>query len=108
MIEKDLKELAISAKLHQYQGHIVLAICDEELLGKTLNNNGVPFRISKFFYGGPVMDEDSLVKLILQVGNINVLGKRSVLLLRSLGLVKGDEISIIDGIEHVQIYKIVQ
>ena len=33
MIEKDLKELAISAKLHQYQGHIVLAICDEELWG---------------------------------------------------------------------------
>lgn len=96
----------IRVKLHLYQGQMILAVCDEDLIGKTLDNNGIPFRISESFYGGPLMGPDELIGLYKQVSNINVIGKNAVSLLVSRGLVNVDEIIMIDGIEHVQVFRV--
>jgi len=96
----------IRAKLHAYRGSMVLALCDSELVGMTLDNNGVPFRITESFYGGPIMDRDDLVRLIYQVGNINVVGARSMDLLNDLGLIIEGGTMLIGGIPHAQIYRV--
>ena len=64
---------------------VLITLCDESLLGKTLSTGLV---ISPVFYGGVVVEDVSLVlKAISKSSMVNAMGKESVDLLLSKGLI---------------------
>ena len=90
---------------HSRTGEVVVAVCDEELIGKTLTlQGGISVNVSKVFYGGVLIEVEELEKYIKQGTIINLLGHKSVEMVVKMGLAKQDAIIKIDGIPHLQIY----
>jgi hypothetical protein len=99
-------EPTIRSKIHVYGGRMILAICDSELLGKTLDNDGIPFVISESFYGGPLIGKEECLRLLSEVGNVNLVGFRSVQIAIEGGFAKEESVRTIAGIPHIQIYSV--
>lgn len=56
----------------------VLAACDEELLGKTLENDKAFIVVKEDFYRGELVDSKALLAKLKKAENINVIGKECV------------------------------
>ncbi len=94
------------AKIHEIQNHTLLAICDDELLGKKIETEKIEFNVSERFYGGDEINEEELVNLFENSNSINVIGNKSVEILQKKGLINESSIINISNIKHVQIYKV--
>jgi len=93
----------IIAKKHDYNGKIVLAMCDANLLGKKIEEKELSVEVNKRFYGGEIITKEGLRKILSDCYIINLVGNESLELCKELGLVDGKHILKIKGISHAQI-----
>jgi uncharacterized protein len=85
---------------------VVVAICDEKLLGKRIKFRDFKVDVSKDFYGERLIDGDVAVKA-MKLANIgNLFGKDIVKLARENGFIDSKNVILIDGIPHAQFVKI--
>ena len=56
----------------------IVAVCDEEILGKTLEGGKVPFKVSEGFYKGTLGDVDEAIAAMKQATICNLIGKKIV------------------------------
>ncbi|RLE61021.1 MAG: DUF424 domain-containing protein [Thermoprotei archaeon] len=92
-------------KVHRYGGETIVAICDEELLGKELVHGELKIRIEEDFFGGELVEIERIADYIRNASMVNVFGNKSV---NELGKIypKLIEAAIeIGGVLHVQIFK---
>lgn len=85
---------------------IVLAICDVELLGKTLNEGKIVFEVSEEFYKGTKTTVEEAINLIRQSTIVNMIGKRIVKKAIEKGLIHPEAVLNISGVPHAQIVKV--
>lgn len=87
---------------------IVVAICDEELLGKEIDfkKQKVKVRISEKFYGGKKVNERVALKLMQKATVGNLMGKRIVELAYKNGIVVKENVLMIEDIPHAQFVKL--
>jgi len=84
---------------------VLLAICDEELLGKTLREGKIVFKISEDFYKGKKISVDQAVSMIENSTIINLIGNECVKKAIENGYVHPEAVLKIEGISHAQIMK---
>lgn len=84
----------------------VLAICDVELLGKTLNEGKIVFEVSEEFYKGTKTTVEEAINLIGQSTIVNMIGKRIVKKAIENGLIHPEAVLNISGVPHAQIVKV--
>ncbi len=84
----------------------VLAVCDEEHLGKTFEDGKIFFKASKSFYKGEIVSVEELEKLLEEFDNINLFGKNCVKIALEKNLASEKNVLRIKGIPHLQIFKI--
>ncbi|MEM5777122.1 MAG: DUF424 family protein [Candidatus Aenigmatarchaeota archaeon] len=89
-------------KMYRVKDEIVVAICDEDLLEKTLDFDEVKFYISKKFYGGEVIDEEKAIKLLENSTIGNLVGEKIVSLALKKKYIVKENIILISGIPHAQ------
>ncbi len=90
---------------HSKTGEVVVAVCDEELLGKSLRVvEGFAVEVSKSFYGGVLVEEKDLQNYLKQGTIINLLGEFIVDYALNHGMIVEKAVMRIDGVPHVQIY----
>lgn len=92
-------------KLKKEGNNVLLAICDEELLGKTLREGKVVFKISEDFYKGKKISVDQAVSMIENSTIINLIGNECVKKAIENGFVHPEAVLKIEGISHAQIMK---
>ncbi len=85
-------------------GEKIVTICDEDLIGKRLNFNGIEIYVNPKFYSGKKMKEEEIKSVIKDSTVINVLGKKSVSFCLKNGYAKEEDLIYIDGVPHVQIF----
>jgi len=85
--------------------HTVLAICDCDLLGKTLKEGKIVFRIKSEFYKGKKTTVEEAVDLIANSTIVNLVGKTCIEKAISEGYIHPEAIIKIEGIPHAQIMK---
>lgn len=85
---------------------MVLAICDAELLGKTLNEGKIVFEVREEFYKGIKTTVEEAIYLISQSTIVNMIGKRIVKKAMEKGLVHPEAVLNISGVPHAQIVKV--
>lgn len=85
------------AKVHDEK---ILAVCDKELLGKVLDNDGVPFSISNYFYGGEPVDSAKLEQLLQRYSSVNAIGAKTIKNLKDKGILDHSKIINIQGVPH--------
>ena len=86
--------------------NVILAICDCEILGKTLREGKIVFHVKEEFYkGGKVTVEDAM-GMIENSTIINMVGKNCVEKAIKKGYVHPEAVLNIEGIPHAQIIKL--
>ncbi|MBI5391865.1 DUF424 family protein [Candidatus Woesearchaeota archaeon] len=74
-------------KSHQQGTQVLLAVCDEDLLGKTFTNkNGLKLVVSPHFYKGERLTPEQATEKLKIAQNANLAGEESVSLALSLHL----------------------
>ena len=86
--------------------YVLLALCDEELLGETLKEGKLVFKVREEFYKGPKMPVDDAVELVKESSVVNMIGANIVKKAIEQGLVHPEAVLNICGVPHAQIVKI--
>ena len=95
----------VYAKLSKCGEHVLLATCDEELLGQVLKDGKIIFKIREEFYKGPKLPIDDAIKLMEESTVVNMVGQNIVKKAIDHGLVHPEAVLKICGIPHAQIVK---
>lgn len=90
------------SKIFRIKDHIVVAICDKELLGKQVMFTELKIKISKHFYGGEIIDEKKAIHLMEKCTIGNLIGKRIIELAIEKKFIAKENIMLIGGIPHAQ------
>jgi hypothetical protein len=98
--------LEVFLNLKKIGQNVMLAVCDCELLGKTLKEGKIVFRIKNEFYNGRKATVEEAVDLIGNSTIVNLVGKCCVEKAIAEGYVRPEAVIEIEGIPHAQIIKI--
>jgi len=86
--------------------NVLLAICDCEVLGKTLREGKIVFHIKDEFYNGGKVSLDQAVSMIENATIVNMVGKKCVEKAIEKGYVHPEAVLNIEGVPHAQIVKL--
>ncbi len=86
--------------------NILLAICDCNLLGRTLQEGKIVFHIKDEFYNGGKVSIEEAVNMIENSTIVNLVGKNCIEKAISKGYVHPEAVLQIGGVLHAQIVKL--
>ncbi len=89
---------------------IMLAMCDEELMGRVLREGKVEIDLEKYgaFYKGDLMSEEEASDFVTEkVYSANVVGDRCVSIFVKKGLVRPEEVKTVQGVRFIHLFKVV-
>jgi len=90
-------------KVHQtHEGKKVVAVCDQELIGKRLKEKNIRLDLSSEFYNGEEKSEDEILKLFDEAYIVNLVGEKAVKLGKKAGIVLEENIIHIQKTPHTQ------
>jgi len=93
-------------KLKKVNRNVLLAICDCEVLGKTLREGKIVFQVKDEFYNGGRVSLEEAIGMIENSTIVNMVGKKCVKKAIEQGYVHPDAVLNIEGIPHAQIVKL--
>ena len=85
---------------------MVVAVCDEEILGKTLEGGRVPFKVSEGFYRGTLGEVDEAIAAMKQATICNLVGKAIVEAAIDCNMVHERAVIYFGDVPHAQIVKL--
>ena len=85
---------------------VLLAICDSEVLGKTLREGKIVFQVKEEFYNGGRVTIEEAVDMIANSNIVNMVGKNCVEEAIAKGYVHPAAVLNIEGVPHAQIVKL--
>ena len=94
-----------SVRFYHSQNDTVLAVCDEELLGRMLREGKARLVVSDF-YDGDRVDEEALPSILAKATNINLVGDRCIGIAMDNGFVNAAGVIRIEGVPHAMVFYI--
>jgi uncharacterized protein len=88
---------------HEGNRKLILALCDDSLLGKTFRSGSKVLDLASDFYDGEPVTETELTLLLKKAHVVNAAGKESTSFLVSKQALKDKDIMHIDGIPCAQV-----
>ena len=98
--------MEVYAKLSKCGEHLLLAACDEELLGQILRDGKIVFKVGEEFYKGPKIPVEEAIELVEESTVVNMVGPNIVKRAIEKGLVHPAAVLEICGVPHAQIVKL--
>ena len=92
----------IYIKIHKGVGTFITAVCDSDLIGKKFKKGKLVLNVSERFYKGKLVKEDKVKEYLESAVSLNIVGKKSIEITLSLGLISKENILIIRGVPHAQ------
>jgi len=80
-------------------------VCDSELIGRTLVEGKLKMHISKEFFGGDLVEEEEVVKIIKGSAMLSLAGVRTVGVALAHKLGSPQAVREIEGVPFLMIYK---
>ena len=96
----------IYVRIHKAPNDIILAACDEEVLGKTFTGDDMKITVSETFYNGELVSEEVFVEHMKGASIMNLVGERTIALAIENGHVLEENVIDIGGVKHAQVVKI--
>lgn len=90
-------------KIHYNQGRAILAICDDDLIGKKIEDGKLQLDLTSDFYMGKKTKHDEIKKIIEKAYYVNFVGKESVGFGVKLGILEKNKIHFIKKIPHANV-----
>ncbi|MEM2118615.1 MAG: DUF424 family protein [Candidatus Bathyarchaeia archaeon] len=86
--------------------NVLLAICDCDLLGRTLQDGKIVFHVKEEFYKGSKVNVEEAVSMIENSTIVNMVGEHVVRKAIEKGYVHPEAVLNIKGVPHAQIVKL--
>ena len=99
-------KLDVYVNLKKVGRNVLLAVCDCELLGRTLRQGKIVFQVKDEFYNGGKVSVEEAVNMIRNSTIVNMVGKNCVEKAIEKGYVHPDAVLNIEGVPHAQIVKL--
>ncbi|HIQ03644.1 MAG TPA: DUF424 family protein [Desulfurococcales archaeon] len=93
-------------KKYESGGEILVAVCDENLLGKRFTEGKLVLDVKKEFYGGTLVTIDEAIRELKKATIANIVGENIVREALKEGLIHEEAILWVSNIPHAQIVKI--
>ena len=93
-------------KIHKNTNAEVIAVCDENLIGKVIEDKNMKVVVSERFYKGEMKSNSEIIEILREAKNINLIGKETIDLAIKNGLINNKNIIKIKNIPHAQIFSI--
>ena len=91
-------------RLHKVgKNDMLLAACDEDLLGKTFTSGKAKITVSETFYRGESVSPEAFVERMKSVSIMNLVGDEVISLAISEGHVSEENVIEIGGVKHAQV-----
>ena len=106
MVLKNQSNLKFKMFIKQHTTHdkrILLAICDKEIKGQEIEEDGACLNLKADFFNGEEVSEETAISMIQTADLLNVVGTRAVELIKKLGLAHEDETKKICNIPYILI-----
>lgn len=97
--------MMFSARVSSYNGQAMLNICDANLLGRALTEDGLSIHINPVYYGGEMVGNQKAEELLLSSSIINMAGEKIVSLSTSVGVGVRSGTKMVDGIPFLIVLK---
>ncbi len=78
----------------------VIAICDEEVVGKSFGD----FIVSERFYKGELVEVDEVKEVLKEEVSFNLVGNEIIKIAISVGLLDKKSVIDVGGVKHGQVY----
>ncbi len=95
-------------KIHSAGAHAgnrqIVAVCDDDLLGKVLREKGIEFKVSESFYKGEKKTEAEVIAILKTASNINLVGKQAVEAGLKANVISKENVVVIQGVPHAQAF----
>lgn len=95
----------IRVKVHRRGSDILIAACDEVLLGKKLKEGQLRLEVSEEFYGGDGGDEAMLLNRLSAATMANLVGQEVCRIAAEHGFIDMDCVISIEGVPHAQMVR---
>ncbi|MBO4568401.1 MAG: DUF424 family protein, partial [Candidatus Methanomethylophilaceae archaeon] len=89
------------ARLHQTGDEVVLAVCDEDVIGMTLEGGGRRMTVHEAFYKGTIVDEETVVEWMRSAGSMNIVGNEAVEVAVRAGYAEPEQAFEIGGVKYL-------
>lgn len=99
--------MRVYLKVRRVQKEVVVAVCDENLLGKKFKEGKLRLHVKEDFYGGRLVSIKEGVDAIKEATIANIVGENIIRKLIEEGLIIEEAVIKIAGIPHVQIIKMI-
>ncbi len=107
LCEDDKVNLKFCMRKMNYQGSLMVNICDEDLLGKNIVSDSLNINITSDFFN-EIVSENDINRLLTRCSIANLIGRRVVEKTISLGLAKKDSIRMVSDIPFLMVFKFQQ
>lgn len=94
-----------SVRTSEFQGTVLVNICDEELVGRTVSEGKLKVHLSPEFYSGEVVDMGEALRLIRTCSIVNLAGPRTVRLAVDNDVGNREAIKEIEQVPFLMLYK---
>lgn len=98
--------MKVYMNLKKIGNNVLLAMCDAEILGKTLRKGKIVFHVKEEFYKGAKVNIEEAMAMIENSTTVNMIGKNIVQKAIEKGHVHPEAVISIEGIPHAQIVKL--
>lgn len=89
-------------KVYNIGEEVLVAVADEDCLGRELAEGAVCLKVTREFYGEEHADRDEVVSALHCATIANLVGRESVAAAVEAGFVDPDEVMYIQGVPHAQ------
>ena len=96
----------IYVRIHKAADDIILAACDEDVLGKTFKGNDMRITVSEGFYNGFLVTEEEFIDRMDAYTIMNLVGEKVIALAIENGHVSEDCVLEIGDVKHAQVVKL--
>jgi hypothetical protein len=100
-----VKPDSFAVRTQEYKGNVLVNICDEELIGRTVTEGKLKMHISKEFYFSEMVDAAEALELIKTCAIVNLVGHRSVSLAVENHIGARQAIREIEDVPFLMVYK---
>lgn len=94
-----------AVRMTKYQGSLMVDICDLDLIGSKLEQDGLVINLTKEYYQQQVINQQYAQELLQKCDIANLVGDKIVKQALDLRLAKGVSIRKISGVPFLMIYK---
>ncbi|WP_128476839.1 DUF424 domain-containing protein [Halorussus pelagicus] len=81
---------------------LLVAVCDDDVLGETFEDDGVSMTVTEEFYGGEEADEQAVVDSLARASVANLVGTEAVELAIREGFVDEENVLDVESTRHAQ------